>query len=171
MRSRAPARADRTGRYRCVLALARNGVVIAAAAGSVEGEILAVPRGSGRVWVRSVVFVAGRGADHGRGGSGGPATSSATGGGRWRRCWAGSTGGSRLRCRCRSVRRGSKSVRGSPGDEAETLAAVKETWTELHQWMAWAEDLRDFTPEQQAARTQLVQEEFERREQFEFVGG
>ncbi len=38
---------DRRGaRYRCVLALARSGEVIATAAGSVEGEILAVPRGS-----------------------------------------------------------------------------------------------------------------------------
>ncbi len=37
---------DRRGaRYCCVLALARNGEVIATAAGSVEGEILAVPRG------------------------------------------------------------------------------------------------------------------------------
>ena len=36
----------RGGRYQCVLALARNGEVLATAAGSVEGEILAVPRGS-----------------------------------------------------------------------------------------------------------------------------
>jgi XTP/dITP diphosphohydrolase len=39
--------ADRTARYRCVLALARNGEILATASGSVEGEILAVPRGSG----------------------------------------------------------------------------------------------------------------------------
>jgi XTP/dITP diphosphohydrolase len=39
--------ADRTARYRCVLAVARDGVVLATAAGSVEGEILAVPRGAG----------------------------------------------------------------------------------------------------------------------------
>lgn len=38
--------ADRTARYRCVLALARDGVVLATAEGSVEGEILAVPRGN-----------------------------------------------------------------------------------------------------------------------------
>lgn len=38
--------AQRTARYRCVLALAHNGEVLATAAGSVEGEILAVPRGS-----------------------------------------------------------------------------------------------------------------------------
>jgi XTP/dITP diphosphohydrolase len=38
--------ADRTGRYRCVLALARDGEVLATAAGAVEGEILATPRGT-----------------------------------------------------------------------------------------------------------------------------
>ncbi len=39
---------DRRGaRYRCVLALARSGEILATTAGSVEGEILAVPRGSG----------------------------------------------------------------------------------------------------------------------------
>jgi len=37
----------RTARYRCVLALARDGVLLATANGTVEGEILAVPRGSG----------------------------------------------------------------------------------------------------------------------------
>ena len=37
---------DRTARYRCVLALAKDGVILATADGTVEGEILAVPRGS-----------------------------------------------------------------------------------------------------------------------------
>ena len=37
---------QRGARYRCVLALARDGQILATAAGSVEGEILAVPRGS-----------------------------------------------------------------------------------------------------------------------------
>ena len=37
---------DRTARYRCVLVLARDGIVLATASGSVEGEILAVPRGN-----------------------------------------------------------------------------------------------------------------------------
>ncbi len=37
----------RTGRYRCVLALAKDGVILATADGAVEGEILAVPRGAG----------------------------------------------------------------------------------------------------------------------------
>ena len=38
---------DRTARYRCVLALVRDGELLATASGSVEGQILAVPRGSG----------------------------------------------------------------------------------------------------------------------------
>lgn len=37
--------ADRTARYRCALSLARDGKILARATGSVEGEILAVPRG------------------------------------------------------------------------------------------------------------------------------
>jgi XTP/dITP diphosphohydrolase len=37
----------RTARYRCVLALARDENLLAAASGAVEGEILATPRGSG----------------------------------------------------------------------------------------------------------------------------
>jgi XTP/dITP diphosphohydrolase len=36
-----------TARYRCVLALARDGVVLMTAAGAVEGEIIAEPHGSG----------------------------------------------------------------------------------------------------------------------------
>ena len=36
----------RGARYRCALAVARNGQILATAAGLVEGEILAVPRGS-----------------------------------------------------------------------------------------------------------------------------
>ncbi len=39
--------ADRTARYRCVLVAARDGQVLASSSGSVEGEILAVPRGNG----------------------------------------------------------------------------------------------------------------------------
>jgi XTP/dITP diphosphohydrolase len=38
---------QRSARYRCVLALARAGATLAAAEGSVEGEILTVPRGTG----------------------------------------------------------------------------------------------------------------------------
>ena len=39
--------ADRTARYRCALAAARDGIVVATSEGTVEGEILAVPRGNG----------------------------------------------------------------------------------------------------------------------------
>ena len=38
---------DRTARYRCVLAVARDSQLLATASGTVEGEILAVPRGAG----------------------------------------------------------------------------------------------------------------------------
>lgn len=38
---------QRSGRYHCVLALARNGEVLFTADGSVEGEILTAPRGAG----------------------------------------------------------------------------------------------------------------------------
>ena len=38
---------QRTARYRCVLAAARDGVVVATAEGSLEGRILAQPRGTG----------------------------------------------------------------------------------------------------------------------------
>ena len=38
---------ERGARYRCALALARDGEVIASAEGTVEGEILAIPRGNG----------------------------------------------------------------------------------------------------------------------------
>jgi len=39
--------ADRHARFRCVLAAARDGAVLATGHGIVEGEILAVPRGNG----------------------------------------------------------------------------------------------------------------------------
>ena len=38
---------ERTARYRCVLALARDGVVLHSAAGALEGEILTDPQGRG----------------------------------------------------------------------------------------------------------------------------
>jgi XTP/dITP diphosphohydrolase len=38
---------QRTARYRCVLAVARNGAIIQKAEGSVEGVILGAPRGTG----------------------------------------------------------------------------------------------------------------------------
>ncbi|HEX6494130.1 MAG TPA: non-canonical purine NTP pyrophosphatase, partial [Acidobacteriaceae bacterium] len=36
-----------TARYRCVLALAQDGVILKTADGAVEGEIIATPRGTG----------------------------------------------------------------------------------------------------------------------------
>ncbi len=36
-----------TARYRCVLAVARDGVILETAAGVVEGEIIATPHGTG----------------------------------------------------------------------------------------------------------------------------
>lgn len=38
---------QRQARYRCALALAEDGIIIAEAEGSVDGEILAIPRGAG----------------------------------------------------------------------------------------------------------------------------
>ena len=38
---------DRQARYRCALALAREGQILAEAEGAVDGEILAIPRGNG----------------------------------------------------------------------------------------------------------------------------
>ena len=38
---------DREARFRCALALARDGQILAEADGTVEGEILAIPRGNG----------------------------------------------------------------------------------------------------------------------------
>jgi XTP/dITP diphosphohydrolase len=43
----ASTREPRLGRYRCVLALARDGAIVASSEGTVEGEILAIPRGTG----------------------------------------------------------------------------------------------------------------------------
>jgi XTP/dITP diphosphohydrolase len=39
--------AERTARYRCVLALSRDGMCLLTGEGSVEGSILAIPRGDG----------------------------------------------------------------------------------------------------------------------------
>lgn len=47
----------RTARYRCVLALAKDGVVLATADGAVEGEVLAVPRGSGGFGYDSLFYL------------------------------------------------------------------------------------------------------------------
>jgi RimJ/RimL family protein N-acetyltransferase len=57
-----------------------------------------------------------------------------------------------------------------PGDGAASVAAVGETWEELHRWMSWAERLEDFTVEQQEARCQHQISSFIRREEFNLLG-
>jgi RimJ/RimL family protein N-acetyltransferase len=57
-----------------------------------------------------------------------------------------------------------------PGDAAATVAAVLETWDELHQWMAWAESPGDFTVEQQELRISQQAESFILREEFVLLG-
>ena len=56
------------------------------------------------------------------------------------------------------------------GDGVATVAAVAETWDDLHQWMAWAQSLSDNTPEQQKIRLRHVEASFARREEFNLVG-
>jgi RimJ/RimL family protein N-acetyltransferase len=57
-----------------------------------------------------------------------------------------------------------------PGDGAVTSAAVAETWDELHTWMRWAENPRDFTPESMEIRTRHVMASFILREGIELTG-
>ena len=57
-----------------------------------------------------------------------------------------------------------------PGDGAATAVAVAETWTELHQWMQWAENLEDLTAERIEARHRRVAASFIRRELIELIG-
>jgi RimJ/RimL family protein N-acetyltransferase len=57
-----------------------------------------------------------------------------------------------------------------PGDGAITAVAVAETWSDLNQWMAWAESLDDNTAEKQEIRTRQVIDSFVRREEFNLVG-
>jgi len=57
-----------------------------------------------------------------------------------------------------------------PGDGAATVAAVSETWDDLHQWMHWAEKLDDNTVEQQEVRNRLVMAKFILREEFNLIG-
>ncbi len=57
-----------------------------------------------------------------------------------------------------------------PGDGALSAAAVAETWTDLHQWMEWAERLEDNTGEQQEQRTRDVIAKFDSREELNMVG-
>jgi RimJ/RimL family protein N-acetyltransferase len=57
-----------------------------------------------------------------------------------------------------------------PGDGAASVAAVVETWEDLHQWMQWAERLEEFTVEQQEARCHRNVASFNLREEFNFLG-
>jgi RimJ/RimL family protein N-acetyltransferase len=57
-----------------------------------------------------------------------------------------------------------------PGDGASSLAAVAETWDDLHRWMPWAERLEDFTVEGQEARCRNNIASFLRREELNLVG-
>ena len=56
------------------------------------------------------------------------------------------------------------------GDGAATIAAVAETWNELHRWMEWAERLEEFTPERMEARYRQVMASFLLRESIELLG-
>ena len=57
-----------------------------------------------------------------------------------------------------------------PGDGAATAAAIKETWTDLHQWMGWAESLEQNTAEKQEIRARQVMASFVLREEINLVG-
>lgn len=57
-----------------------------------------------------------------------------------------------------------------PGDAAPTVAAVRETWDDLHHWMAWAQNLDDVTLQQQEDRIREVTLSFARREEFNLLG-
>jgi len=57
-----------------------------------------------------------------------------------------------------------------PGDGEFTLAAIRETWDELHQWMAWAEDLDSFTAERIDARYRQATGSFLERDVIELLG-
>lgn len=57
-----------------------------------------------------------------------------------------------------------------PGDGAVSMAAVAETWTDLHQWMQWAENLNDFTEERQELRIRHQMASFRSREELNLLG-
>ncbi len=56
------------------------------------------------------------------------------------------------------------------GDGAPTAAAVRETWDDLHRWMAWAERLEDNTAELQEIRTRHMMTMFLLRQELNMVG-
>jgi RimJ/RimL family protein N-acetyltransferase len=57
-----------------------------------------------------------------------------------------------------------------PGDGEFALAAVKETWDELHRWMWWAETLDQFTSEQLEMRNRHAIANFLQRDVIELLG-
>ena len=57
-----------------------------------------------------------------------------------------------------------------PGDGGVSVEAVAETWSDLHQWMQWAENLNDFTDERQERRILHQIASFRLREEFNLLG-
>ena len=55
-----------------------------------------------------------------------------------------------------------------PGDGAETVLAVAETWDDLHRWMDWATVMP--TEAETEARARRVYAQFILREDFNFIG-
>jgi ribosomal-protein-serine acetyltransferase len=56
------------------------------------------------------------------------------------------------------------------GDGAMVVTAVAETWEDLHQWMAWAENLSDFTADRQEIRIRQQIAMFLLREELNLLG-
>jgi RimJ/RimL family protein N-acetyltransferase len=57
-----------------------------------------------------------------------------------------------------------------PGDGERALAAIRETWDQLHRWMAWAENLDDFTSERLETRNRCAIANFVQRNPIELIG-
>jgi RimJ/RimL family protein N-acetyltransferase len=57
-----------------------------------------------------------------------------------------------------------------PGDGEFALAAITETWDELHRWMWWAENLDQFTSERLEMRNRQAMANFLQREVIELLG-
>ena len=57
-----------------------------------------------------------------------------------------------------------------PGDGEFALAAISETWDELHRWMWWAENLDEFTSERLEMRNRHAIANFVQRDPIELLG-
>ncbi len=57
-----------------------------------------------------------------------------------------------------------------PGDGEFALAAIRETWDEIHRWMWWAENLDQFTSEQLEMRNRRAIASFIQRDGIELLG-